>query len=620
MTNDMKRALDSIAYDPSPEFIAQLADRLAAEMTSEALPQSSEAETIALLPNTQSLPSHRYRGRATQTRSAWQTVLIGIAAAAVIVTAVAIVRPFRRENPPGIHTGPTTDPARTLTTATATTSTTTNSSSASSTVPLPAPSTVSSIPSSPPSSAAVPPTSLVVADAWERLPDAPLPGNSSPLVVAMGDEILVAGGLGPLRSEGAAFDGQSWRRIPDSPMPVVGDASAVWTGSNVLVVGTDGTVATFTPGEDRWSVIGTAPTPRRTGASVVWTGIELLIVGGAEPNVTALGGFNVVDSAIGFTPSTKQWRTIPQPPTPDALTGPSLWTGTEWIRTVGGSEGKFEGFGVMAAFNPTTNRWRTLPDFPADPLTPTTLLMESSTVVRYTSIGRWKLVDDRWTLDAAIPVSDHTGVGLAWLLDGRAVFTDGTEHQTFQYRRDSGGWAYVNLGMLQFGINTVVQTKSGQLTAVSGNRVIRLRPIVDPTVGVPFCTAAQLQVPTDIGTSGFIPLVNATANACAVDGQRPKDVAFHTASGWVDRAPPSIVRSEGNFGGFVPAGGATRVTIVRDMNAGTGRPCLDDRPTLTEPIDAVRFTFGWGGEPITVKMTLLSECPDLAAIMAEPKQ
>jgi N-acetylneuraminic acid mutarotase len=401
-----------------------------------------------------------------------------LASAAVIATAVALANPFRRTTPP-IHTGSTL--AATATTADQTSAPTTSPTKAEATTPNdPNAMTVASAPAE---WEALPPSP---SSRWEALPDLPGKPTFKPLVVALGKELLVVGGYGSLQPDqvpetaGAIFDGRTWRAIPDAPVPLAAEMSAVWTGSIMLAVSTDGTITSFTPGADRWDVLGHAPPPNRIGAEVVWTGDEMLLASGGLPGITELqGGMNIINEAVAYRPSTKTWRTIPRPPTKDPLTGQSVWTGKEWVRMVGWSEGKFDDFGSVAAYDPKSNRWRELPSLAASQ-PPTAILMEGNDLVAYTSTERWRLDGEAWLSAGALPpVSGYTsGIGEAWLVGGQVIRTktDASGYfEALELLDATGRWLPLGEPFPGMGVDAIMKAVYDRLVVITNGKAARLR-------------------------------------------------------------------------------------------------------------------------------------------------
>jgi hypothetical protein len=323
-------------------------------------------------------------------------------------------------------------------------------------------------------------TPAVPTDRWEALPNTPMKPSFTPVVVAMGNDVLVVGDYGPsdrmVKTAGAVFTGRTWRTIPDAPVPLAAEMSAVWTGSYVLVVSADGTIMTFTPGPDRWDVLGKSPAPNRIGAQVAWTGEEMLLASGGLPGITELqGGTNIIDTAVAYRPATNTWRTLPDPPTTDPLTGRSVWTGTEWVRTVGFREGTFEEFGSIAAYDPRTNRWRELPGLVANE-PPAAILMEGDELVVYTSTDRLRLSGEAWLSVGAIPPFSGYGstTGGAWFVNGQAIRAGDDRYNRFEVLDANGAWQPLG-EPFPYGVEAVVKPTDDHLIAVTDGKAARLR-------------------------------------------------------------------------------------------------------------------------------------------------
>jgi hypothetical protein len=233
---------------------------------------------------------------------------------------------------------------------------------------------------------------------------------------------------------------------------------------------------TFTPGTDLWDVLGKASLPNRIGAQVAWTGEEMLLASGGLPGVTELeGGTNIIDEAVAYRPSTNTWRTIPRPPTRDSLTGQSVWTGQEWVRTVGWSEGKFDDFGSIAAYDPRTDGWRQLPGLVAnDP--PAAILMEGNELVVYTSTDRLRLTDGAWLGVGSIPPNSGYGstTGGAWFVGGQSIRAGYDRYNQFETFDANGAWQPLG-DPFPYGVDAVVKTADGHLIVVSNGKAARLR-------------------------------------------------------------------------------------------------------------------------------------------------
>lgn len=462
MIDDLHRALDSVADGPTSEFIAHLSDEIEREMSR----TSSDIEDADHL----HLSGGDGPNMAAPARSrSWRTTAALLASAAVLATAVVLANPFHRDaatirtDSSLAQTATTPNPTFATPTSVPTTLATTIDSIA----PIAVGSTVMPIPT----------------DRWEALPSTPMKPTLKPLVVAMGRDVLVIGGYRPTdrqpKTAGAVFDGRTWRPIPDAPVSLAGETSAVWTGSILLAVSADGTIISLTPGPDQWEVLGKAPRPNRIGAQAVWTGDEMLLASGSDPDIEALGSVNVISTAVGYRPSTKTWRTIPDPPTKDPLTGRSVWTGTEWVRTVGWSEGKFDDFGSIAAYNPRTNRWRELPLLAADQ-PPRAILMEGSELVVYTTTERQRLDGESWRSAGALPPVPgyNSGIGEAWFIGGQAIRTRTNSSGSFEALEildADGSWQTSGQPIPGGGVDSLVTTADDHLIAIGSGKAARLR-------------------------------------------------------------------------------------------------------------------------------------------------
>jgi hypothetical protein len=153
----------------------------------------------------------------------------------------------------------------------------------------------------------------------------------------------------------------TWHLLPKAPISGgLNSLSGVWTGSRLLITGrvsldhdpyVRDVAASYDPATDTWRRLTGAPGPDGNfegGDRAVWTGTELLLWG-------------VTNSA--YNPTTKTWRTLPDPPA--GWGGPSVavWTGRQMIGWGGGCCG--EAYSDGAAYTPATNTWTKLPEGPS---------------------------------------------------------------------------------------------------------------------------------------------------------------------------------------------------------------------------------------------------------------
>lgn len=123
------------------------------------------------------------------------------------------------------------------------------------------------------------------ADAWERLPEAPIAaGETVPLWT--GEELLIVGRdrYGDLSSDGARYQpGRqlargSWRRLPKRDEALGGSISAFWTGSAALAVGDEfDVVVAYDAAADAWRPLPLPQPLLPDLAQAAWTGRELIV-------------------------------------------------------------------------------------------------------------------------------------------------------------------------------------------------------------------------------------------------------------------------------------------------------------------------------------------------------
>jgi hypothetical protein len=594
MTNDLQRALDSVADGPTPDFVARLASEIEREMSrpTTAMPVSQGQDLKWAPPE---------RGRLASARSrVWRTTAAVLASAAVIAIAVVVANPFHHEAAP-IHTGST------LTDTT--------------TAPDPATSPTSAVKTSPTKvepSAPGEPNAMTVAPTpaeWEALPAAPLDRREHRLVLAMGKEVLVVGGINrhALVLDGAVLNGNTWRPIPSAPVGLNDSVPAVWTGSAVIAVGIDGQVVSFTPGLDRWEVVSRDATTPRTGATAAWTGGELLVAGGTDPRITPTAGKEPpLLEAVAFNPVTRSWRTLPAPAGVNPLLGPGAWSGTEWIRAAAQIDGQLASTKV-GAFDPTTNRWRMLPD----------LWGQASAVVRVgSSIAvysqdpfgavRSHLENDAWTYDGEVPTFEQTTtVKDAHVVDGIELATG---YLTISYRQAGGGWGWIPNPISLAGDEKYVQTSSGDMVAYAGGKAARLRPISDPTVGLPPCKGRDFSSNIEPGADDATLVLINTGPACTFNQADERSLQFRVSASWsIPLEDRRLTR--GGPGYIVEPQGRVTVNFANVDLEVYRRLCVSTPPT-TAPIYAARFTLSSAGDPIELKVTVPVGCVGLAFSVA----
>ena len=614
MDADLRRGLDAVADDPTPAFVRGLEQSLTAVLNEPATPAAVTAVDITDIdPLTLGGPSRCNR---------WSIALV--AAAAVVALLAALVVRSRSSVDP-------VTPPTTVTTPQPTTATTTAlATSVATTVGPPQTTTASSVPTS--QTVPVAPASSF----WEPVPDSPLAARYGPLVAALGDEVLVIGGLprdhlgDPLSTlrDGALLsaDGTSWRRVADAPVALGTEASAVWTGSELIALAADGSVLSYEPATNRWQQLGRITGAARVYATAGWTGNEMLVGGGLDPSrprsAEQGSGWERATGAVAFDPSKRAWRTIPAPGPGVDVVGASVWTGTTWVSAsaITDSQDPVIATGRLnGAYDPTTNRWRTLPKLPGDVAVGVLLADGDALVVFDTASVQWRLDAGAkaWRREGAVPVNGWASVGKAWIVDGHLGMDTGsgsTNGRLVAYRQSSGAWASVGSPPVSTNDDTIVQTASGRLVGTNGQQAGRMRQFVDPTVGVAPCRSDQLEVTVAKWVAGTrIVLTNRSMSPCTVDGQRPATVEFVAGGGWVTQPPGLATAVATTDGGYLAPNQQALLDITGWLGP-TSPSCA-----VTGPVTGVRFGLA-DGVPIELDITIDQACPDLTAVAALPQQ
>jgi len=605
MDADLRRGLDAVADEPAEAFVQRLERSIAAVLDER--PQREAVTEVDVTDSKVSMPGD------PRQRHRWPIALAAAAAVAALLAALVVrsrssiapVTPPTTVTTPQ-PTAPTTPPETTVATTVGTSQTTTASS-----VPLP-----QTVPSS----------------FWESLPDSPLAPRYGPLVVALGDDVLVVGGrprahlddpLSTLR-DGAMLraDGTAWRHVADAPVALGNEDAAVWTGSELVALSADGVVLSYEPGADSWQELGRVSGPLRAYATAVWTGSEMIVGGGVDtstPRPADQGGWERATGAVAFKPSSKSWRTIPAPGSGVDLAGASVWTGTALVRAsaITDSQDPVVASGRLdGAYDPAANHWRSLPNLPGDGAVGVLLADGGALVAFDTASVQWRLDDGAkaWRREGVVPVGGWGQVGAAWTVDGHLVIdtgSGGTNGRFVGYRQSSGAWASVGSPPVSTNDDAIVQTASGQLVGTNGQKAGRLRTFNDQTVGVAPCRNDQLEVTVARWVAGTrIVLTNRSTTACTVDGQRPAIVEVNgvaqTPAAWL--STPS-----GTDGGYLAPNQQALIDITDWIGPNSDAPCA-----VSGPIISVRFALG-SEAPLDVDVAIDKPCPDLSAVAALPQ-
>jgi hypothetical protein len=587
MTNDLHRALDSVADLPTPDFVTRLAREIENEMSSTTAARVPVSEDLDLQETPAELDRHAPR--------VWRRTTAVLAAAAVIAVAVALSSPFGRDA--AIRTGTT------ATFAPAVTATST---------PTPSPTLVEPTTANDPSPLTVASTPAE----WEALPPAPLRRREQQLVIAMGTEVLVAGGANrEVRIfEGAVFDGNSWRTIPSAPSVLTDSAPAVWTGSAVVALGDDGQVVSFTPGTDQWKVVSKEAATPRTGATAVWSGTEFLVAGGTDPRITATANeASPLLEAAAFNPATRRWRTLPAPPGADPLLGPSAWSGTEWIRAAAAPINGQLAATKVGAFDPAANQWRMLPDVPGQV---SAIAEVGSAVAAYSQesfgVTHFKLKGEAWAYDSAVPSFEQsTTIRNAYVVKGVELASG---YLTLTYRQAGGGWGWIPNPISLAGDERYVETSDGNLIAYASGKATRLRKISDPTAGMPQCRGRDFSTNIEAGADEATRVLINAGPACTLNQADERNLQFQVGVDWSNPVEDRRL-TRGGLGYVVEPEGRLTVNFANVEGEAYPRSCVSTPPT-TSPIYAARFTLSSTGDPVELKVTVPTGCVALTISVA----
>jgi hypothetical protein len=585
MTNELQRALDSVADLPTPDFVARLAGQIEREMSSTTA-EATVSEDVDL----QAAPDERGQ----RTARDWRRTAAVLASAAVIAAAVALARPFASNT--AIRTGTT----------------------ATSDSPLPPTSTPTTSLAPVEPTTATESSALTVASTpteWDALPLAPLPRREHPLVIAMGKEVLVVGGINRQTrvADGAVFDGNIWRPIPSAPSGLTDAVPAVWTGSAVIALSDDGQVVSFTPGTDQWKVVSKEPATPRTGATAVWGGTEFLVAGGTDPRITATANEAApLLEAAAFNPASRGWRTLPAPPGADPLLGPSAWSGTEWIRAAAAPINGQLAVTKVGAFDPAANQWRMLPDVPGQV---SAIAQVGSAVAAYSQdsfgVTHFKLKGEAWVYDSGVPSFEQsTTIRNAYVVKGVELASG---YLTLTYRQAGGGWGWIPNPISLAGDERYVETSDGDLIAYAAGKATRLRKISDPTVGMPQCRGRDFSSSEAGADDATVVLIN-TGPACTINQADERNLQFQVGVDWSNPVEDRRL-TRGGLGYVVEPEGRLTVNFANVEGVANPRSCVST-PPATSPIYAARFTLSSTGDPLELKVTVPTGCVALTISVA----
>ena len=473
---------------------------------------------------------------------------------------------------------------------------------------------------------------VVVSDAWEQLPSPPLPPRRSPLVVALGDALVVVGGHGPEdtgpmsdRVDGAVLDaaGTRWRKLPDAPAPL-GRESAAVVADGVLLVVAGNTTMRYDPALDTWTTLARPPAPFRTFARLVATPSTLYLLGGVNAahvvNPSADGPLIPPPAALDRVGDV--WRELPMPNWPGATAlAAAWWTGTQLLLAVGpvdGGDAPRAPANPVVALDPETGATTPLPATPVRLYGTVVRVVDGDVVLVDQGSALWRLAPGatEWERLTVVPSAGQTSVVDLWPVDGHLVIDTGgggTNGRSTAYRQASGAWS--ELGPVTVGNESVlVRTVSGDLLATDGVEVVRLRALRDRTVGLDLCDAAQLEAEASDAT--HLVVTNTSAIPCALDGQRPRTVDFRVTTDLWSRAGEStfLRLPAGGDGGYLKPGGTAVAEIVPGLYVGV------DCPDHPHGYEGLRFSAPGDEEFVEVAVSTSMACPDLTALVASPSR
>jgi hypothetical protein len=219
---------------------------------------------------------HRIRVRRRRQRAAGIAVVVAVTVGALLVPALALLRP----------TDPRPEPADT---------------------PPPSSRTIASL-----------------ADGkWSTLRKAPIQARSGAAATWTGRQLLVWGGVtysrtaapgsdtAQLYADGAAYDPATarWEKLPSAPLSARQHPASAWTGKEWLLWGgfashgqqPDG--AAYDPAKRTWRKLPPAPLRKGDGTQAGWTGRELVVF-----------SLQSADQAAAYDPAANHWRRLPPLP------------------------------------------------------------------------------------------------------------------------------------------------------------------------------------------------------------------------------------------------------------------------------------------------------------------
>lgn len=165
---------------------------------------------------------------------------------------------------------------------------------------------------------------------WVPLPVAPVLSRIDHAIAGRGDRVAVWGGFdarGRPLDDGAVFDvvAGTWTRLPAAATGGMA-ADAVWVGDQVVIVSTTAT-RTYDTARRTWR--DGPPLPLRdTEVLERLTFTDELVIALTRP---AVGSARVRPGALVWTPGSRQWRRVPDPPAAPANGGVVVATSTRLV-------------------------------------------------------------------------------------------------------------------------------------------------------------------------------------------------------------------------------------------------------------------------------------------------
>jgi hypothetical protein len=260
-------------------------------------------------------------------------------------------------------------------------------------------------------------------DAWERLPDAPLPLDVQSGVVLDGVLYVWLAGSDVLSLDLAS---RRWAQLPDPPSRAECCLRLVAAGDRVVAAPTElrggARDVAWLPGSGRWEALPPSPLDPAYDRTLTWTGTELVLVTAAEQSATPpyVRAAALRDGA---------WRRLP--PQEVVLGGwPEWsWTGDRLVvaTTQRADGGETDGYGRSIPsggyLDPDTGRWSELPDAPEVPYARTPVAAGG----RWVAGGEGLVLDtqrERWHVLPSYEDQPDQDAGAAWAA-GRLVVWGG---------------------------------------------------------------------------------------------------------------------------------------------------------------------------------------------------